>query len=169
MKTVELRRHTDNEDDRLSDQGVADAGELASGLHPPYDLLVSSGAGRAVQTLQIWRTAVAGEAPLEEERGLRSQREDEWRQAYQDADSSDLVRMRDAAPDLVREDAERLGAALRRIFHRLPEGGRALVVGHTPTNEAAVFGLTGEFVAAIGKGSGVVIVQDSDGYRVQPL
>ena len=169
MKTVELRRHTDNDDDRLSEQGVADAERLAAQLHPPYDLFVTSGAGRATQTVEIWRTALAGAAFVEEEPGLRSAREDEWRAAYQDAGSGELARMREVAPDLVRADGERLGTALRRIFDRLPEGGQALAVGHSPTNEAAVLGLTGELVAPLGKGEGVLVVQDTDGYRVVRL
>jgi hypothetical protein len=48
-------------------------------------------------------------------------------------------------------------------------GGRALVVGHSPTNEAAVLGLTGETVEAMSKGSGVLIVVDDEETRVEPL
>lgn len=169
MKTVELRRHTDNDDDQLSVQGVADAKEIAARLRPPYDLLVSTGAERAIQTLEIWRTAVAGEAPLEQEIALRSRREEEWRQAYQEAGSGELARMREVDPELVREDSAALGAALRRVFDRLPEGGRALVVGHSPTNEAAVLGLTGEYIDPLRKGAGVLVVQDGDSYRTEPL
>jgi phosphohistidine phosphatase SixA len=39
-----------------------------------------------------------------------------------------------------------LGEALRRVLERLDDGETALVVGHSPTNEAAVLGLTGEIV-----------------------
>jgi hypothetical protein len=51
----------------------------------------------------------------------------------------------------------------------LPDGGRALVVGHSPTNEAAVLGLIGEIVAPLAKGEGVLIAADADGYSVEPL
>ena len=54
-------------------------------------------------------------------------------------------------------------------FNRLPDGGRALVVGHSPTNEAAVLDLTGTIVAPLAKGAGVLVVADDDGYRVEPL
>jgi phosphohistidine phosphatase SixA len=46
----------------------------------------------------------------------------------------------------------------------LPDGGRALVVGHSPTNEAAVLGLAGEIVEPISKGGGVLVVEE-DGAR----
>jgi hypothetical protein len=65
--------------------------------------------------------------------------------------------------------SERLGAARRRVLDDLPDGGRALVVGHSPTNEAAVLGLIGEIVAPLAKGEGVLIAADADGYSVEPL
>jgi len=169
MRTIELRRHTDNAGDRLSMDGVTAAEETGGRLTPPYDAFVSTGAGRAAQTVQIWRTAVGGQAPIEEHAGLRSLQEDRWREAYTKAGSAELARMCDADPELVQEDSARLAAALEEIFARLPDGGRALVVGHSPTNEAAVFGLTGEYVDPIGKGDGVLVIQDSGSYRVEPV
>jgi hypothetical protein len=48
MRYVELRRHTDNEGDRLTSQGAADAEMIGrDGLHPPYAAFVSTGAARA--------------------------------------------------------------------------------------------------------------------------
>ncbi len=44
-----------------------------------------------------------------------------------------------------------------------------MVVGHSPTNEAAVLGLTGELVESMSKGGGVLIVEDDGGHRVEPL
>jgi hypothetical protein len=43
------------------------------------------------------------------------------------------------------------------------------VVGHSPTNEAAVLGLTGEIVAPLAKGAGVRVVANDDGWKVEPL
>ncbi len=57
-----------------------------------------------------------------------------------------------------------LGAALGRIFTALPDGGRARVVGHSPTNEAAVLGLTGHVIGPMGKGEGVIIIEDEGRY-----
>jgi hypothetical protein len=103
------------------------------------------------------------------EPGLRSQVEDRWRAAYQKAGSGALGALREADPRLVAEDSRRLGAVLRRVLDGLPDGGRALVVGHSPTNEAAVFGLTGEIVPPLVKGAGVRLIAADDDYRVEPL
>jgi hypothetical protein len=54
MRYVELRRHTDNEADRLTPQGAADAERIGrDGLHPPYAAFVSTGAARATQMLAV--------------------------------------------------------------------------------------------------------------------
>ena len=48
MRYVELRRHTDNEGDRLTPQGAADAEMIGRDrLHPPYAAFVSTGAACA--------------------------------------------------------------------------------------------------------------------------
>jgi len=72
------------------------------------------------------------------EAGLRSRVEDRWRAADRQAGSGELAALRRADPELVREDSVVLAAALRCVLERLPAGGRALAVGHSPTNEAAV-------------------------------
>src|SRR5919197_2529015 len=161
---VELRRHTDNDGDELSEEGVHAALEIGRQLPGGYTLLVSTGAQRATQTLACLacalRQPVPGGAVVEP--GLRSRVEDRWREAYQRAGSGDLVALRDADPALVDEDSAVLGAALRRVFQRVPEGGRALAVGHSPTNEAAVLGLTGSIVEPIAKGAGVLVIADGE-------
>jgi phosphohistidine phosphatase SixA len=168
MKTVELRRHTDNDGDQLSADGVRKAREIGTRLSPPYDLYVSTGAGRATQTLELWRDAVGDDKPIQDETGLRSDHEDRWREAYRKAGSGELDRMREVDPDFVRQDSASLGAALGSVFDQLPEGGKALVCGHSPTNEAAVLGLTGQTIKALAKGTGVRVTQEDDGsYRVE--
>jgi len=58
MRYVELRRHTDNDGDRLSEQGVADAEAIGpTGLHPPFAAFVYTGAERASEMLRILRRA----------------------------------------------------------------------------------------------------------------
>ena len=166
---VELRRHTDNDDDVLSDVRVG----LAFGpvLRGDYDVFVSSGAQRATQAAACFVAGYGRRVPagVIVEPGLRSDVEDRWRAAYSKAGSGELDALRAADPELVADDSARLAAGLRRVFERLPEGGRALAVGHSPTNEAAVYGLTGEVVAPMGKGEGVVVVEDGDRFRVEPL
>jgi broad specificity phosphatase PhoE len=166
---VELRRHTDNDGDALTDDGVRAALEVGRSLAGGYDLLVSSGAQRATQTLACFacalREPVPGGAVVED--GLRSRVEDRWRDAYKRAGSGDLASLREADPDLVREDSAELAAALGRVLERLADGGRALAVGHSPTNEAAVLGLTGTIIEPMGKGAGVLVVLEGDETRVE--
>ena len=59
--------------------------------------------------------------------------------------------------------------ALRRILDRLPDQARALAVGHSPTNEAAALGLTGEIVAPLSKGAGLLLTAERDSARAEPL
>ena len=170
-REVELRRHTDADGEILTAEGVEAALQIGARLRGGYELAVSSGAQRATQTLACFLGALGERVPggVVVDTGMRSLVEDRWRDAYRAAGSGALEALRDADPELVAEDSERLGAALRSIFERLPDGGRALVVGHSPTNEAAVFGLVGEIVAPLAKGAGVLVVSDEEGYAVEPL
>jgi broad specificity phosphatase PhoE len=160
-KYVELRRQTDADGDVLTPEGVRAAVEIGSDLVGGYDLLVSTGAQRATQTLACFLAGLGEKVPngVVVEPGLRSPSEDRWRAAYEKAGSGALEALREADTELVEEDSAALGAALRRVLDALPEGGRALVVGHSPTNEAAVLGLAGEIVDPISKGDGVLVVE----------
>ena len=172
MRYVELRRHTDNDGEKLSEQGVADAEEIGrTGLHPPYATFVSTGAERATEMLGILRRAAGqNEVPITTETGLRSSVEDRWREAAKAAGKgASIEEMRAVDPDLVEHESRLLGSTLQRVMRGLPEGGRALVVGHSPTNEAAVYGLVGQTIAAMGKGDGVLVVEDGGRYEVRPL
>jgi broad specificity phosphatase PhoE len=170
-KIVELRRHTDAEGDVLTDEGVRAAMAIGARLEGGYELLVSTGAQRATQTLACFLAALGERVPggVVVETGLRSSREDRWREAYAKAGSGSLDAMQAADPELVAEDSATLGSALGRVLDALPDGGRALVVGHSPTNEAAVLGLTGEMVSPIAKGAGVLVVAEDKGFRVTSL
>ena len=172
MRYVELRRHTENDGDRLTPQGVADAEEIGRlELHPPYAAFVSTGAARATEMLEILRRAAGqGDTPITEAAGLRSSVEDRWREAAKAAGkNADLEAIRRVDPDLVDRESWLLGLALRQVVDGLPEGGRALVVGHSPTNEAAVLGLAGEVVPPLGKGEGILLIEVEGQYRVEPL
>jgi broad specificity phosphatase PhoE len=170
-REIELRRHTDADGDVLTVEGVRAALDIGARLTGNYDVAVSTGAQRATQTVACFLAALAEQVPagVIVEPGLRSNVEDRWRSAYQSAGSGELQALREADPGLVAEDSERLGAALRRVLDRLPDGGRALVVGHSPKNEAAILGLTGEIVAPLGKGEGVLVVAGDDGFSVEPV
>ena len=170
-KTVELRRHTDNDGDVLTDEGVKAALEVGGGLAGDYQLAVSTGAQRATQTLACMLAALVQRVPdgVVVEPGLRSEAEDRWREVAGEAHGSDLDAFRAVDEDFVDGEAASLGQALRRVLDALDEGGRALVVGHSPTNEAAVLGLTGQVVEPLGKGDGVIVVADGDELTVEPV
>jgi histidine phosphatase superfamily protein (branch 1) len=170
-KEVELRRHTENDGDVLSPDGVRAALAIGTRLTGGYDVAVSTGAQRATQTLACFLAALGEKVQggVVVEPGLRSQVEDRWRAAYERAGSSALQALQSADPELVEEDSAVLGAALQRVLDRLADGGRALVVGHSPTNEAAVFGLTGHDVPPLGKGAGVLLVAEEPGFRIESL
>ena len=74
--------------------------------------------------------------------------------------------MRDVDADLVEKESLLLASALRTVFDAMPDGGRALVVGNSPTNEAATLGLTATVVDPLDKGDAVFLVEDQDRFRV---
>jgi hypothetical protein len=92
-KGVELRRHTDADDDVLTAEGVTVAPEIGTRLRGGYDLAVSTGAQRATQTLACFLAALGQQVPggVVVEPGLRSRVEDRWRAAYQKAGSGALA------------------------------------------------------------------------------
>jgi hypothetical protein len=170
-KYLELRRHTDADEDVLTPAGVQAGVEIGSRLHGGYDVLISSGAQRATQTLGCFLAGLGEKVRrgVVVEPGLRSAAEDRWRAAYAKTGSGALEALREADPELVERDAAALAAALRRILDELPEGGRALAAGHSPTNEAAVLGLAGQIVDPISKGGGVLIVEEDGAIRLETL
>ena len=168
---IELRRHTENEGDVLTAHGVQDALDLGSRLGGGYTVAVSSGAQRATQTLGCFLAALADPVPggVIVEPMLRSSVEDRWRAAYANAGAGDLESLREADAELVTDDSARLAGGLRAVFALLEHGEMALVVGHSPTNEAAIFGLSGDVVAPLGKGEGVLVVSEANGFHVEPI
>lgn len=172
MRIVELWRHTDNDGDKLTSEGIAAAEAIGRDrLTPPYALVGSTGASRATEMVEILRRAVGQEdLPVRVVRGLRSAVEDRWRTAAKAAGKgADIEAIRTVDPDLVEREALLLGEALRGVFDALPEGGRGLVVGHSPTNEAAVLGLAAEVVGPLGKGEGLLITEDEGRFHVRPM
>ncbi|HSI94290.1 MAG TPA: hypothetical protein VK925_12380 [Jiangellaceae bacterium] len=172
MRYVEFFRHTDNDGDRLTPAGVAHAEEIGrTRLSPPYAAFVSTGAARATRMLEILRDA-AGQpmTPITLVTGLRSTVEDRWRAAVKAAGKdADLEAVRRVDPDLVEKESALLGHSLREVVDGLPDGGRALAVGHSPTNEAAVLGVAGVVIHPLGKGDGVLVAEDAGRWRVEPL
>lgn len=170
MKTVVLIRHTANDGDVLTPEGATDAVALGRRLQGGFSVAASSGAQRATQTIGCILAGLGDVVPdgVMVVETLRSTVEDQWRAAYRAAGSGDLASLRTVAPELVASDSAALAEGLRTVFSMLPEGGRALAVGHSPTNEAAVYGLTGEIIAPMGKGEHVQVVEDHGRFSVAP-
>jgi phosphohistidine phosphatase SixA len=171
-KHVELRRHTDNDGDYLTGDGIRAALEVGRKLAGSYEVMISSGAQRATQTLACFLAAASMkvDAGVVVDERFRSEDEERWKRAYKEAGAGDLESFRRVDPEWVESESRRFGDALGDAFARLPEGGRALVVGHSPMNEAAVFGLTGEIIEPLSKGAGVLVsATEAGGYEVTPL
>jgi broad specificity phosphatase PhoE len=169
-RSVELRRHTDNEGDELSPRGIAHAVEIGRKLDGEYELFVSTGAQRATQTAACFLAGmgrrVLGGVVVDED--FRSQAEDRWKEAYRRSGKGDIESFRAADPDFVEAESQGFAAAIQKLFGRLSAGGRALVVGHSPMLEAAVYGLSGEAVEPLSKGAGVIVTQDDGRFVVRP-
>jgi hypothetical protein len=167
---VELRRHTDNDGDALTEEGVRAARDRAAARRWLRAAGLDRRAARDPDAgLLRLRAARPGAGRRGGRGGVALPLEDRWRDAYKQAGSGDLDALSKADPELVAEDSAVVGAALRRVLERLPDGGKALAVGHSPTNEAAVLGLTGEIIEPLGKGAGVLVVAEADDARVEPL
>src|ERR687891_2195722 len=113
---VELRRHTDNDGDALTEEGVRAALEIGQQLAGGFAVLLSTGAQRATQTLACFACALREPVPRGAvvEPGLRSEREDRWRDAHGKAGSARLEDLRSVDPELVESDSRILGEALGR-------------------------------------------------------
>lgn len=170
-RTIDLRRHTDDDGDALSAEGVAAAIAMGEQLVGDLTFAVSTGAQRATQTIAcaLGATSLTVVCGVIVETGLRSQVEDRWKQAVKAAGDPRLSSIRSVDAELVEGQAELLGAALRAVVDRVADGHRALVVGHSPTNEAAVLGLTGQEVEPMAKGAGVRITEAGGAWQLEPL
>lgn len=171
-KHVELIRHTDADGDTLSEAGVEAAVELGAGLAGGYEVVVSSGSQRTTQTAACLLAGLGERVPggVVVDARFRSEVEERWRAAYEHSDGGDIESFRKADASLVDEESKLFAGALAELFERLPGGGRAVVVGHSPMLEAAVWGLSGEAVEPLSKGAGVELTLDDGGeYRVGAL
>jgi len=126
---------------------------------------------RALASLvEILRRLIDQDVPVTEVPGLRSSVEGRWWTAANAAgNDADVEAIRGIDPDLVEKESLLLGIAFCGVFDALPEGGRALVVGHSLTNEAAVLGLATEVIDPVGRGEGVLVIEDAGRFRVRPI
>lgn len=171
MKTIDLRRHTAADGDALTEEGIRAALEIGTRLDGDYELMISSGAQRATQTLACFLAGGGMRVPngVTVDPRFRSEVEEQWKSAYQEAGAGDLRSFERVNPELVDNESTVLGAALADVFDRLGDNGRALIVGHSPMHEAAVYGLTGEMVEPVSKGAGIRVISEEGGYRIEQL
>ncbi len=146
MRTLEIRRHARREPDadRLSAQGRAQAREVGATLAGGYAVVFVSPAERAAETVAWFLRGLGEQLP-----------------------SHGVVlglagKGTDGSP-------EALGAVVRGLLERVPEGGRGLAVGHTPLIETAVLGLTGRTIAPLAECEGVVLSADGSDLAVEEL
>ncbi len=141
MRQLELRRHARRDPalDRLSPEGRAQAEDAGRAATIRYDAVFVSPAERAAETA-AWFLRGAGQ------------------------------HLPDHAviPGLAGRDAsggspEGMAAGVRALLDRIPAGGRALAISHTPFVERAAFGLTGREVAPFAECEGIVVSRADDG------
>jgi broad specificity phosphatase PhoE len=166
VKSIELRRHAERAKgaDALSPEGRVQAEDVGRTLHTDYTFVFISPARRAAETVAWFLRASRQQLPPHAVvPDLASDLEDRWRAASKAAGSPRLDAIMTGDPGLVAEESGRLAAAVRQLFERLSDGGRALAVGHTPLIEAAVYGLMNIVVEPLGTCEGVLLTLDDAG------
>ena len=179
MRELELRRHAMWNKDAggftpgaLTPQGQLDARSVGKTMRKDFVAIFFSPAQRASETAAWFLRGSRQPPPATaiDVAGLASEREDEWRAAGQAAGSGRLDAMMAAAPALVAEESSRMAGVVRTLMDRISKGEAALVVGHTPLLEAAVYGLTGVIIEPLEQCEGVnVTLDDAGDYRIQEL
>jgi phosphohistidine phosphatase SixA len=169
MRSLELRRHSNREPDgdRLSEDGQALALRVGKDLPGGYAIVFTSPARRAAETAAWFLRGLGQKLPAHAVApGLASPVEDRWRSAAGSAGSGRIDAVEQADADLVERESSRLADAIRELLEDVPEGGRALAVGHTPLIEAAVYGLTSRVIQPLGECEGVLLEQEGEEVRL---
>jgi hypothetical protein len=56
-----------------------------------------------------------------------------------------------------------MAAGVQALLDRIPDGGRALAISHTPLVEHAALGITGREIAPLGECEGILVEEADDG------
>ena len=172
MRELELRRHgaRAKDADELSPEGRVQAEDVGRTLDATYAAIFVSPARRAAETAAWFLRASGQQLPDHAVvPDLASPVEDRWRAAAKAAGSSRIDAIREQDAGLVDEEGVRLGGAMEELFGRVPEGERALAVGHSPMIEAAVYALTGEVIEPLAECEGVLLTRTDGDYRTKEL
>jgi phosphohistidine phosphatase SixA len=141
VKVLELYRHArrDPTEDRLAPEGRAGAEDLGRSITSPFDVVFTSPAQRAAETVAWILRGMHAQLPAEHAvvPGL----------AGRGTDGSPV----------------QLARVLSEVLDAIPHGGRALAVSHTPIVEKATEGLTGRAIAPLSELEGVRLTVSDDG------
>lgn len=148
MRVLELRRHArrDPSADRLSAEGRAQAEDLGRASSGRFDVVFTSPAQRAAETVAWMLRGMHAQLPADHAivPGL----------AGRDTDGSPV----------------QLGRVVAELLEAVPDGGRGLAIGHTPIVERATEALTGLAIEPLGECEGVRLTRGEDGsIRVEEL
>ncbi|HEX6263082.1 MAG TPA: phosphoglycerate mutase family protein [Actinomycetota bacterium] len=169
MRYLELRRHADNEGDALTEAGKATAERVGRSMEGPFDGVFTSPAKRAANTAAWFLRGMGQQLPQLHgvTDGLTSAEEERWREAGSRTGTWRVDDIEREDPELVREELPRLADAILQMFAAIRDGQRALVVGHSPFLEAAVYALSGTVLDPLGKCEGVLLGHDGERVTVE--
>ncbi len=133
-----------------------------------YEAVYSSPAKRAAETVAWFLRGLGQQLPERHGviEGLASSVEDRWRAAGKASGTGRVDAVREQDPELVEEESARLADVALELLTGLPDGTRALAVGHSPLIEAAVYGLTGTVIEPLAECDGVLLEQEGDEIRL---
>ena len=141
MRTLELRRHAirDPREDRLSEEGRAQAEDIGRTGGHTYAVVFVSPARRAAETAAWILRGAGGQLP----------------------DHSVIPGL--AGQDPSGGSPEGMASGVRALLGQIPDGARALAVSHTPFVERAALGLAGWEVDGFAPGEGIAVAMQEDG------
>src|SRR5438874_2376550 len=138
MRELELRRHAARarDEDALSREGRIQAEDVGRTLGATYARVFVSPARRAAETA-AWFLRASGQRLPDHAvvSGLASEEEERWRAAAKAAGSSRIDAVMREDPRLVEDESARLARVVEDLMGRVPDGARALAVGHAPLIE----------------------------------
>jgi phosphohistidine phosphatase SixA len=147
VRSLELRRHArrDPDADRLSPEGRLQAEDVGRTLVGGYAKVYVAPAERAAETV-AWFLRALGE-PLPDHSVVPGL-------AGKEPGSPDPAGMADT---------------VRGLLADMPDGARALAVGHTPLIERAAEGLTGEHIQPLRECEGILVTEEDGTLSVREL
>jgi broad specificity phosphatase PhoE len=167
MKIIEIRRHgkTDKKKN-LTCEGYVHARAIGERdmQGEDFDCVFVSHLSRTADTARAFAEG-AGDFIVEEFiqiKGLHTPRSEDWGDLFCLAESKeggekDIAHLRDLRPAFVHNEAERLQDVFHEIVRQIPDGGRALIVGHSPIIECLVYAVTGELIKPLQECEGLIL------------